>query len=223
MSQPRGIQPPSPGQPQKPAAWKVGGATILSFVALLYVIEFADQISGHSLDRNGIRPLQTDGLWGILFAPLLHATWAHLFANTLPALVLGFLVTLAGVGRFVGATAIIWIVGGFGTWLIGGIGGCSLPTNHIGASGLIFGWLTFLLIFGWFIRRFWQIVVGVVVAIGYGSVLWGALPVLDRCGGVSWQGHLCGALAGVLAAYLLSGPERNARERKKAGIPGTPA
>lgn len=220
MSQPHGIKPPSPGQPEKPAAWKVGGATILSFVALLYLVEIADQISGHALDRNGIRPLQADGLSGILFAPLLHANWAHLFANTVPALVLGFVVTLAGLGRFLGATAIIWIVGGFGTWLIGGIGGCSLPTNHIGASGLIFGWLTFLLIFGWFVRRFWQIVVGVIVAIGYGSVLWGALPVLDRCGGVSWQGHLCGALAGVLAAYLLSGPERKARVRKKAGLPG---
>lgn len=220
MSQPHGSKSPSPGQPEKPVAWKVGGATILSFVALLYLVEIADQISGHALDRNGIRPLQADGLSGILFAPLLHANWAHLFANTVPALVLGFLVTLAGLGRFLGATAIIWIVGGFGTWLIGGIGGCSLPTNHIGASGLIFGWLTFLLIFGWFVRRFWQIVVGIIVAIGYGSVLWGALPVLDRCGGVSWQGHLCGALAGVLAAYLLSGPERRARVRKKAGLPG---
>jgi membrane associated rhomboid family serine protease len=93
--------------------------TILSFVALLYVIEIVDQLSGHSLDRNGIRPLETDGLWGILFAPLLHGGWPHLIANTVPALVLGFLVTLAGMSRFVWATAIIWIVGGFGTWLIG--------------------------------------------------------------------------------------------------------
>ena len=124
--------------------WKVGGATILSFVALLYIIEIADQLTGHALDRNGIRPLETDGLKGILFAPLLHADWAHLLANTVPALVLGFLVTLAGMARFVWATAIIWILGGLGTWLIGGIGSCALGTNHIGASGLIFGWLTFL-------------------------------------------------------------------------------
>jgi len=221
MNQPVGYPLTPPPQPKTPAAWKVGGATIGSFVVLLYLIELADQLSGHSLDRNGIRPLETDGLAGILFAPLLHASWQHLFANTVPALVLGFLVTLSGVGRFLWATVIIWIVGGFGTWLIGGIGGCSLPTNHIGASGLIFGWLTFLLIFGWFTRHFWQIVVGIVVAIGYGGLLWGAMPVLDRCGGVSWQGHLCGALAGVLAAYMLSGPQRKARERKKAGeLPG---
>jgi membrane associated rhomboid family serine protease len=220
MNQPLGY-PATPPRPKKPAAWKIGGATIVSFVAMLYVIELVDQLSGHSLDRNGIRPLEEDGLWGIVFAPLLHASWQHLAANTVPALVLGFLVTLTGMARFVWATAIIWIAGGFGTWLIGDVGGCPLPTNHIGASGLIFGWLTFLLVFGFFTRHVWQIVTGIVVLLVYGGVLWGAVPELNRCGGVSWQGHLCGAVAGVLAAYWLSGPERKARERKKTGqLPG---
>ena len=203
--------------PTKWPVWKVGGVTILTFVALLYLIEIIDQLTGHSLDRNGIRPLETDGLKGILFAPLLHADWAHLLANTIPALVLGFLVTLAGLSRFVWATAIIWIVGGLGTWLIGGLGSCRMPTNHIGASGLIFGWLAFLVVFGWLTRHLWQIAVSLLVLVVYGGILWGAVPVLDRCGGVSWQGHLCGALAGVLAAYWLSSPERQARQRKKAG------
>jgi membrane associated rhomboid family serine protease len=203
--------------PAKTPAWKVGGATILTFVALLYLIEIIDQLSGHSLDRNGIRPLETDGLKGILFAPLLHADWAHLLANTVPALVLGFLVTLAGMSRFVWATAIIWILGGLGTWLIGDIGGCRMETIHIGASGLIFGWLAFLLVFGWLTRHIWWIITSLVVLFVYGGILLGALPVLNRCGGVSWQGHLCGALAGVLAAYWLSSPERQARQRKKAG------
>lgn len=209
--------------PTKWPVWKVGGATIVTFVALLYLIEIIDQLSGHALDRNGIRPLETDGLWGIIFAPLLHANWTHLLANTVPALVLGFLVTLAGMGRFIWATAIIWILGGVGTWLIGDVGGCQLETNHIGASGLIFGWLAFLLVFGWLTRHLWQIGVSLVVLFAYGGVLWGAVPVLDRCGGVSWQGHLCGAIAGVLAAYWLSSPEREARAHKKAGaqLPGT--
>lgn len=214
MSNPVGY-PPTPSEPKKPPAWKVGGATVLSFVVLLYLVELVDQLSGHSLDRNGIRPLETDGLWGIIFAPLLHANWQHLFANTVPALVLGFLVTLAGLARFVWATAIIWILGGVGTWLIGGIGTCPIPSNHIGASGLIFGWLAFLLVFGWFTRHFWQIIVGLVVLVVYGGILWGALPVLNGCGGVSWQGHLCGAIAGVFAAYWLSGPERKNRQLKK--------
>ena len=139
-------------QPKKRSAFVVGGATILSFVALLYLVEAFDQLNGHRLDDNGIRPLETDGLWGILFAPLLHANWAHLAANTGPALVLGFLVTLAGLSRFLWATAIVWILGGFGTWLIGNLGSPCGETDHIGASGLIFGWLTFLLVFGFFTR-----------------------------------------------------------------------
>jgi membrane associated rhomboid family serine protease len=204
-------------QPKKRSALVVGGATILSFVALLYVVEAFDQLNGHRLDDNGIRPLETDGLWGILFAPLLHANWAHLAANTGPALVLGFLVTLAGLSRFIWATAIVWIVGGFGTWLIGNWGSPCGETDHIGASGLIFGWLTFLLVFGFFIRSVWQILIGLLVLVVYGGVLWGAVPVLNVCGGVSWQGHLCGGIAGVLAAYLLSSPERKGREVSRRG------
>lgn len=207
--------------PAKWPVWKTGGATILTFVALLYLIEIVDTLTGHALDRNGIRPLRTDGLSGVLFAPLLHADWAHLLANTVPLLVLGFLVTLAGMSRFVWATAIIWVLGGLGTWLIGGLGGCALPTNHIGASGLIFGWLAFLLVFGWLTRHLWWILISLVVAVVYGGILWGAVPVLDRCGGVSWQGHLTGAVAGVLAAYWLSRPEREAR-RPAPGLPDGP-
>jgi len=206
---------PAP-RPDKKSVWRTGGATVVAFVALLYLIEAVDQLGGHRLDRNGIRPLQTDGLWGVLFAPLLHANWGHLLANTGPALVLGFLVTLAGQSRFLLATAIVWLLGGLGTWLIGNVGSACGPTDHIGASGLIFGWLAFLVVFGLFTRRIWQIVVGFVVLVLYGGILWGAVPVLNVCGGVSWQGHLCGAIAGVVAAYLLSGPERKARERRRA-------
>jgi membrane associated rhomboid family serine protease len=208
--------------PVKRPAWVIGGATIVSFVVLLWAVELIDSLTGHRLDSNGIRPLETDGLAGILFAPLLHANWEHLMANTVPALVLGFLMTLAGLSRFLYATAIIWLLGGLGTWLIGNVGAqCPYvasyasgrcETNHIGASGLIFGWLTFLIVFGFFTRKVWEIVVGVIVLLAYGSVLLGVLP---GTFGVSWQGHLSGAVAGVLAAYLLSGPERRARDTRK--------
>ncbi|OBI45154.1 rhomboid family intramembrane serine protease [Mycobacterium colombiense] len=213
-------RPGTPATRAKRPAWAVGAATILTFVALLYLVELIDQLTRHSLDENGIRPLEVDGLWGILVAPLLHANWDHLIANSVPALVLGFLMTLAGLSRFVFATAIVWILGGFGTWLIGNVGahcpyvGVRCETNHIGASGLIFGWLAFLIVFGFFTRKVWQIVVGIIVLFAYGGVLLGVLPGTP---GVSWQAHLCGAIAGVVAAYLLSGPERNTRARKKAG------
>ncbi|MFZ0833671.1 MAG: rhomboid family intramembrane serine protease [Mycobacterium sp.] len=207
--------------PKRPA-WLVGGITIVSFVALLYVIELFDSLSGHHLDSNGIRALDADGLVGIVFAPLLHSNWDHLIANTVPALVLGFLMTLAGMARFAFATVIIWVVGGFGTWLIGNVGaqcpyvGMRCEVNHIGASGLIFGWLAFLIVFGWFTRKIWEIAVGLVVLFVYGTVLFGVLPGTQ---GVSWQGHLCGALAGVLAAYVLSGPERKQRELRRGKAP----
>ncbi|CAM3197544.1 rhomboid family intramembrane serine protease [Mycobacterium intermedium] len=211
---------PATQSKQRPQ-WVVGGVTILTFVALLWLIELWDSLTNHRLDNNGIRPLEADGLWGILFAPLLHSNWDHLIANTVPALVLGFLMTLAGMSRFVLATVIIWILGGFGTWLIGTIGthcpytgpNVHCHVNHIGASGLIFGWLAFLIVFGFFTRKIWEIVVGVVVLFIYGGVLLGVLPGTP---GVSWQGHLCGAIAGVLAAYVLAAPERKSRERKKA-------
>jgi membrane associated rhomboid family serine protease len=205
---------PAPQKKERPA-WVIGGATIVSFVALLYVIEAWDAVNHQELNGDGIRPLESDGLWGIIWAPLLHANWEHLIANTGPALVLGFLVTLAGMSRFIYATAIVWILGGFGTWLIGNIGAPpGVETNHIGASGLIFGWLTFLIVFGFFTRKAWQIIVGIVVLFIYGGVLLGALP---GTFGVSWQGHLCGGIAGVFAAYVLSGPERKAREKRKTG------
>ncbi|MCV7426248.1 rhomboid family intramembrane serine protease [Mycobacterium montefiorense] len=217
MSQPAGSSRTPATQTTKRPRWMVGGATILTFVALLYLVELFDQLSRHSLDANGIRPLETDGLWGIIFAPVLHANLQHLMANTVPLLVLGFLMTLAGMSRFVWATAIVWILGGFGTWLIGNWGSNCGPTDHIGASGVIFGWLAFLLLFGIFVRRFTDIFIGLVVLFVYGGVLLGAMPVLGQCGGVSWQGHLCGAIAGVVAAYLLSAPERKARAKRKAG------
>jgi membrane associated rhomboid family serine protease len=207
---------PPAGRTNTRSRWTVGGATILTFVALLYLVELIDQLTRHSLDANGIRPLTSDGLWGIIFAPVLHANWQHLMANTVPLLVLGFLMTLAGLSRFVWATTIVWILGGFGTWLIGNMGSNCGPTDHIGASGLIFGWLAFLLVFGVFVRRVWDIIIGLVVLFAYGGVLLGAMPVLGRCGGVSWQGHLCGAIAGVVAAYLLSAPERKGRASGKA-------
>src|SRR5258705_7922695 len=124
-------------EPKKRPGWMVGGVTIVTFVALFYVIELFDSLSNHRLDDNGIRPLETDGLLGIVFAPLLHANWDHLIANTVPALILGFLMTLAGMSRFIFGSAIIWILGGFGTWLIGTMGNtCGGEPNIIGASGL---------------------------------------------------------------------------------------
>ncbi len=176
---------------------------IVGFVALLYVVELLDTLAGHRLDAAGVRPREVDGLDGILFAPLLHSGWSHLVANTLPLLVFGFLVLLAGVARWLAVTAVVWFVGGAGTWLTG-----QPHSVHIGASVLAFGWLVYLLLRGVFSRRIGQVLVGIALLVLYGSVLWGVLPGQP---GISWQGHLFGALGGGAAAWRWGARDRASR------------
>ncbi|MBF6357594.1 rhomboid family intramembrane serine protease [Nocardia higoensis] len=212
---PQRFAPPRPGQgPGRPgstrppasgfaAVRQVGiqaVALVSGFVLVLWGVEGYDAVDPRNLDQAGIQPREADGLWGILWAPLLHNGWDHLISNTVPVFVLGFLVLVAGIGRGLAATAIIWVIAGVGTWLTGGEG-----TVHIGASALVFGWLTFLILRGWFARSAWQILLGMAVLVFYGSLLWGVLPGQD---GISWQGHLFGAIGGVVAAWA---PYRGAR------------
>jgi membrane associated rhomboid family serine protease len=181
----------------------VGSALfMLLFTAGLYVVEAFDVVSGHVLDREyGILPLEADGLDGVLFAPLLHANWAHLIANTVPFLVLGFLAMAGGLRQFLVVTATIWLLGGLGVWLTGGYE----AGYHIGASGVIFGWLVFLLTRGFFARSGLQILLAVGLFLVWGGILFGVLPGQP---GISWQSHLFGALAGLLAARLAARADR---------------
>jgi membrane associated rhomboid family serine protease len=173
---------------------------IAGFVALLYLVELVDVLVGNRLDAAGVRPRDAEGLDGILFAPLLHGGWGHLVANTGPLLIFGFLILLAGVARWLLVTAVVWLVGGAGVWLTGGEN-----TIHIGASVLAFGWLVFLLVRGIFSRSTRQILLGLVLLLVYGGLLWGVLPGRP---GVSWQGHLFGAVGGLLAARWLGRRDR---------------
>ncbi len=185
---------------ERGAGWARAAAYAGGFVVLLWVIEFVDYVLGNSLDDEGVRPRDDEGLIGIVFAPLLHAGWDHLIANSLPLLVLGFLVFLSGIGRALAATAVIWVVGGLGTWLI-----APEHTVHIGASVIVFGWLTYLILRGIFARSEVQIALGAVVLVLYGGALLGVLPGQP---GVSWQGHLFGAIGGGLAAWWLAPDQR---------------
>lgn len=181
---------------------RAGDAAVVigSFVALLYAVELVDTLVGNRLDAAGVQPRASDGLDGILFAPLLHGGWAHLVANTVPLLVLGFLILLRGALRWLTVTAIVWVVGGAGVWLTG-------PENtvHLGASVLVFGWLVYLLLAGVFSRSATQVAVGVIVLLVYGGVLAGVLPGQP---GISWQGHLFGAVGGGIAAWWLGQRDR---------------
>jgi membrane associated rhomboid family serine protease len=148
------------------------------------------------LNRFGIRPRSQDGLMGILFAPLLHGNWAHLAANTPPFVVLGWFVLLRGRIDFAIVTAIATLTSGLGAWLLG-----APRSVHIGTSGVVFGYLGFLLARGYFEQSLLASGVAIAVALLYGPTLWGVLPLRTRR--VSWQGHLCGFLGGVAAARYL--------------------
>ena len=187
----------------RPSRAVVAAQMIAVFVGLLYVVELVDTVLGNRLDGAGVKPREVDGLDGIVFAPLLHAGWDHLFANTVPLLVFGFLILLAGVSRWVVVTAVVWLVGGVGVWATG-----ADQTVHLGASVLAFGWLVYLLLRGFFSRSAVQVAVGLVLLFVYGGVLWGVLPGRP---GVSWQGHLFGAAGGAWAAWWLGRRDRLVR------------
>jgi membrane associated rhomboid family serine protease len=176
---------------------------IVAFVGVLYVVELVDALARHRLDAQGIEPREADGLDGIVWAPLLHASWSHLLANTLPLLVLGFLLLLGGITRGTAVTAVVWVVGGVGTWLVG-----PPHTVHLGASVLAFGWLAYLLLRGVFSRRVREVLLAVVLFLLYGTVLLGVLPGRP---GISWQGHLFGAIGGALAAWWFGRRDQAAR------------
>jgi membrane associated rhomboid family serine protease len=180
--------------------WVRAAGVVAAFVALLWVIEIVDAVTAGDLDRYGIEPRSEDGLVGIAVAPLLHSGWTHLEANSVPLLVLGLIVAVVSTARFFGVIAWTWVVSGFGVWLVA-------PGNSVtvGASGLVFGLLAYLLVVGFLERRAIGILVSVGVFLLYGGVLLGVLPGEP---GVSWQGHLFGALGGVLAAYHLANRQR---------------
>jgi membrane associated rhomboid family serine protease len=185
--------------PPQPA---LAAVIMVAFTAVLYLSEALDQFTPLDLDDDGIRPRTLDGLLGIIWAPLLHGGWAHLLANTVPFLVFGFLAMAGGIRQWVLVTATIWLLGGLGVWLFGP------DASTIGASGVIFGWLVFLLVRGFFARSGRQILVAVVLLFFWGGVLWGVLPGQP---GISWQGHLFGAAAGVLAAWMVARADRRRR------------
>ena len=174
---------------------------LLWFVALIWLIEVIDRvILGGSLDQLGILPRQLAGLRGIFLAPFLHGSFSHLLANTIPFLILGFLVRLRHKSHSLLLSTIVVLTSGLGTWLIA-------PPNtvHIGASGLIFGYFAFLVVNAWYERSLAAIVPALLVIILYGGLIGGILPVQN---GLSWQGHLFGLLGGALAAFYLS-PRHN--------------
>jgi len=172
---------------------KLLGSTTL----LMWVIEIVDHLPFvGQLDALGVHPRSLSGLMGILFAPFLHGSFAHLMANTLPFLILGMLTMTRKRMDFFVVSAASALTAGLGAWVFGGAN-----TVHVGASGVIFGYLGFLLARGWFERKASSILLSAAVAFAFGGMIWGVLPGLYA--GVSWESHLFGFIGGVLTARAL--------------------
>ena len=173
-----------------------GVKLLVALVGLMWLSEIVDTALHGRLDQYGIIARDPQGLVGIITAPFLHLGFGHLISNTLPLVTLGLIIAVSGARRLFAVTAMVVVIGGFGTWLI------SPPnTITIGASGLVFGYAAYLITRGLFNRRLSQVLVGIVVVVVWGSALLGGLLPQD---GISWQGHLFGGIAGILAAWVLA-------------------
>jgi membrane associated rhomboid family serine protease len=182
-------------------------------VAVMWVVEIVNAVDDQRLDSDGIISRHLSGLPGILSAPFLHVSFAHLIANTIPFLVLGFVIAFGGALQVIAVTVIVALISGLGTWLVASSG-----TDTIGASGVVFGYATFLMARGIFTRSVLQVVVGVLVAVVFGGAL---ILSLVPHPGISWQGHLFGAIGGVIAARAVG--SGNWKSRAPAGNEGQTA
>lgn len=174
---------------------ETGFVYITGWIVLIWVLEVSDTVLlGDRLQRQGIKPRSVDGLDGVLWAPFLHDGFGHLISNTFPFIVLGALVAIRGRSHWLLVTASSIAVGGILTWIFARSG------NHIGSSGVVFGYLGALIGAAVFERKLAYIAPAVIAIFFYGSIFVGLVP-QNR---VSWEGHLAGLVAGAAATYVLS-------------------
>jgi len=180
------------------------------FAALLWAVQFANAADDYHLDRFGLKPREADGLWGIVTMPFLHANYDHMLSNTIPLIAIGWILLLSGIRTWLIVTAIVVVVGGALSWVVGPHG------VIVGASGMIFGWLGYLLARAYFSRKLKWIFTAVVVLVFFSSLLFSMFPTLHS--GVSWQAHLCGFLAGVGAGALLHPRGGETRQFRRSAV-----
>ncbi len=183
------------------------GLTLLAgIVAFMWVVEVINTLDSNRLDSDGLYPRDLERFWGILTFPFLHASFQHLIDNTVPFAFMGAIIALRGARHLARVTLFVIVVGGLLTWLVAPshetIQGHAVPLVTVGASGVVFGYATYLFARGFFERSPLDLVAGLVVGVVWGAAL--LYSVVPRNNGVSWQGHVCGAIAGVLAAWALS-------------------
>jgi membrane associated rhomboid family serine protease len=184
---------------------------LLSIVVLMWAVEAVNTLDSNRLDADGIYARNVDRFWGVLTSPFIHASFQHLIGNTIPFVFLGVIIALRGARQLVIVTAFVILIGGLGTWLISPSGSGGHPVDTIGCSGVVFGYAGYLLARGFFDRSLVELLIGALVAVIWGAVLVSSLVPHT---GISWQAHLCGGIAGVIAAWCLS--------RRRAEAPVAP-
>jgi membrane associated rhomboid family serine protease len=192
-----------------------GMLLLLAIVALMWLVEGINSLTvhGNALDADGaIYPRNFGHVWSILTAPFLHFGWQHLIDNTIPFVFMGVFIAIRGAARLALVTLIVVVVGGLGTWLI-----APAHTETVGASGVVFGYATYLFTRGIFDRSLLEIGIGLVVGVVWGGALLSSIVPQQ---GISWQGHACGAVAGVIAAWVLA--SRRARKTPPPSKPPGP-
>jgi len=199
--------------PFDPTSWHGALFVMGGVAAVLWVVQVVNASHHYSLDaRFGLRPREVRGLWGIGTDPFLHASYGHLLSNTIPFILIGWVVLLSGVRTWLTVTLIVVVGGGLLTWLVAPHG------IVLGANGLIFGWLGYLLARAYFSRKLRWIVVAVLVLFFFGTLLGSLLPSFGA--NSAWQGNACGFVAGIGAAALLHPRRRKPTDQRE---PRTPA
>lgn len=186
---------------------------LAGIVGFMWMIEAINTLDSNHLDNDGLYPHDVDRFWGILAAPFIHESFQHLISNTIPLVFMGAIIALRGWRLLAKVTLFVIVVGGVGVWLITPanttVDGVSEHVVTIGASGVVFGYATYLFARG-FVERSWlDLLAGLIVAVVWGAAL---VASLVPQAGVSWQAHLCGGIAGLLAAWVFS-------ERRRARPP----
>jgi len=181
---------------------------MVGFLAFLWLIQLINEADGLRLIQEfGIRPRSVSSLPDILTAPFIHVSWTHIEANSGPLFIFGFLAAYRGVVRFLGLTVLVILVSGLAAWLTAPSG-----TVGVGASGVVFGYLGYILVRGFFDRHVIDIIIGAVMALCFAYQFTVLLP----HAGIGWQDHIGGLVGGVVGGWVFRDRSRSGRTR-----PGT--
>jgi membrane associated rhomboid family serine protease len=178
------------------STWSGALTAMGALLAVLWAVQIANAADDYGFNRYGLRPRTIDGLWGIVTQPFLHGSYEHLLSNSAPFLLIGWALLRSDRRLWLIVTAAVVVLGGALTWLLG-----PSDTLIVGASGLVFGWLGYLLARAWFARRLVWIIEAVLVLFFFGTLLYGLFPTVHTH--VSWQSHVCGFAAGVIVGGVL--------------------